>query len=243
MRDSGFALRFDTIIMAPRMRTLYGDSGYFNVGYWADEAVGLVDACQRLTDRMAACVPEDARLIVDVGCGLGAGTRRLQDRFPEAIVIGANISPWQLELARSDGVKAPVAMDAARLAVASGAADAVLAMESAMAFDTRADFLAEACRVLRPGGMIALADMLFNDREPAGTWMLPAANDVGSLDNYAALLSQAGFNAIDIQDTTSTCWRPYCALLRRTFPDWPRDKIDALEASVSHYLLACARKA
>ena len=186
---------------------------------------------------------DDAKLIVDVGCGLGAGTRRLQDRSPEAIVIGANISPWQLAQACRQGVKAPVAMDAARLAIASGVADAVLAMELAMAFNTRADFLAEAWRVLRPGGTIALADMLFNDRERVGTWTLPAANDVDGLDNYADLLSDAGFDAIDVRDSTDSCWRPFCALLRSTFPDWPGDKIDTLEASVSHYLLACARKA
>jgi MPBQ/MSBQ methyltransferase len=224
------------------MRALYADSGYFNVGYWAEGPADLVQACNRLTDRLAASVPGDARLIVDVGCGLGAGTCRLQDRFPEAIVIGANISPWQLERARSRGVKSPVAMDAARLAIASGAADAVLAMESALNFDTRADFLAEACRVLRPGGTIALADMLFNDREPVGPWLLPAANEVDGLKGYAEALFQVGFGEIEVHDATDSCWRPYCTLLRRTFPDWPRAKLEALEQSVSHYLLACARK-
>lgn len=243
MRNSQVAARFDTIMTEPRMSALYGDSGYFNVGYWSDGAVDILDACNRLTDKLAATVADDAKLIVDVGCGLGAGTRRLQDRSPEAIVIGANISPWQLAQACRQGVKAPVAMDAARLAIATGVADAVLAMESAMAFNTRADFLAEAWRVLRPGGTIALADMLFNDRERVGTWMLPAANDVDGLDNYADLLSDAGFDAIDVRDSTDSCWRPFCALLRSTFPDWPGDKIDTLEASVSHYLLACARKA
>ena len=242
MRDSDFAIRFDVIITEPRMSALYGDSGFFNVGHWDGGTVDIVDACNRLTDRMASFVPEEARLIVDVGCGLGAGTRRLQDRFPRATVIGANISPWQLEQARRHGVRALAAMDAARLAIASGAADAVLAMEAAMAFDTRADFLAEACRVLRPGGTIALTDMLFRDRDPVGHWMLPEANNVGGLDEYARLLADAGFDAIDVQDATDHCWRPFCALLRHKFPDWPRARIDALEDSVSHYLLACARK-
>ena len=243
MRDSEFALKFDVIMTEPRMSALYGDSGYFNVGHWDGGTVDIVDACNRLTDKMAGFVPEDARLIVDVGCGLGAGTRRLQDRFSQATVIGANISLWQLAQAQGRGVESTVAMDAARLAIASGAADAVLAMEAAMAFDTRAQFLAEACRVLRPGGTIALADMLFRDRGPVGHWMLPEANNVGGLDEYAGLLADAGFDAIDVQDATDHCWRPFCALLRRNFPDWPRDRIDALEHSVSHYLLACARKA
>src|SRR4030095_1843172 len=139
MRNSQVATKFDIIMTEPRMSALYGDSGYFNVGYWSDGAIDILGACNCLTDRLTANVAEDAKLIVDVGCGLGAGTRRVQDRFPEAIVIGANISPWQLAQARGHGVKAPVAMDAARLAIATGVADAILAMESAMAFYTRAD--------------------------------------------------------------------------------------------------------
>ena len=64
---------------------------------------------------------------------------------------------------RDPGVEA-VVMDATRLGFASGSVDAVVALEAAQHFDTRAAFLGEALRVLRPGGTIALADMLFTDR-------------------------------------------------------------------------------
>jgi ubiquinone/menaquinone biosynthesis C-methylase UbiE len=184
-------------------------------------------------------VPQDARLIVDVGCGLGAGTRRLQDHFPEAIVIGANISPWQLTQAQRRGVKAPVVMDAAKLAIGSGIADAILAMESAMAFDTRADFLAEACRALRPGGTIVLADMLFND---ARTRRALVASRGRTCHRHwtiiVELLANAGSTAIDVQDQyRQFAGAPFAHCMRRAFPELAQGQSPTRSRqSVSHLL-------
>src|SRR5688572_9619461 len=241
MDPDGFAARYDANIGSPRMRALYGDSGYFNVGYWAPGVAGLVQACDRLVDELARFVPAGAALIVDAGCGVGAATRRLAGRFPEATVIAVNISHGQLLQARRRGVETLVVMDATRLALADDAADAVVALESAQHFDTRAAFFAEAHRVLRPGGVIALADMLFHDAEPAGAWMLPAANIGESVEDYAAALARAGFVEVDVRDATGRCWRPYCEALRTVYPD-KMEMVAALEASLSHYVLASARK-
>jgi SAM-dependent methyltransferase len=238
---ASFASRYDAMIEADSMRALYGDSGYFNVGYWGPGATGLVSACDRLVDELASAVPAGASLIVDAGCGVGAATRRLAGRFPEATILAVNISHWQLVQARRRGVAAPVVMDAARLAIAAAAADAVIAVQSAQLFDTRAAFLAEACRVLRPGGVIALSDLIINDREPGGAWMLPPANAVATIQDYADGLAQAGFVEVEVRDATDACWRPFCALLR-TVHAGREEMVDALEASVSHYVLASGRK-
>ncbi len=69
MDAESFGTRYDTLLKAPRMRALYGDSGYFNIGYWEAGATDLVDACDRLVDELASIVPDDARFILDVGCG------------------------------------------------------------------------------------------------------------------------------------------------------------------------------
>jgi SAM-dependent methyltransferase len=241
MDAAGFAARYDAMIESPPMRALYRDSGYFNVGYWPAGTTDIVEACDRLVDELASRLPPDASVIVDVGCGVGAATRRLADRFPGARILAVNISYAQLLRARRRGVAAPVVMDATRLAIASGVADAVVALESAQHFDTRAAFLDEAFRVLRPGGTLALADMLFHDAEPAGLWLLPPANRGPSRADYKAALAAAGFTAIDVRDTTELCWQPYCAALRAVYPDDP-GMVAALEASLSHYVLVSARK-
>src|SRR4051794_3391246 len=97
-------VRYDEILRSPRMRALYGDSGYFNVGYWDQGIDTLASACDRMVDEIAAAIPADARRIADIGCGLGAGTLRLASLFPEALVLGCNISHWQLLQARDRGV-------------------------------------------------------------------------------------------------------------------------------------------
>src|SRR4051812_50139329 len=92
MPRDDFATRYDAIISHPRTRALYGDSGYYNVGLWTDGVRDQRQACDRLVDEMAGLIPAGARFILDVGCGLGAGTRRLADRFPEAEGGGGEIS-------------------------------------------------------------------------------------------------------------------------------------------------------
>jgi len=224
------------------MQRLYGASGYFNVGYWRGGTANLTAACDQLIDEMTAAIPRNASVIVDVGCGLGAGTRRMADQFPRALVIGANLSPWQLAAAQRRGVKASVAMDAARLALTSGSVDAVLAVESAHHFDTRAAFLAEARRVLRPGGVLALADMLFKDVDVIGSWMVPQQNRITTTTEYSKLLGEIGFVDFTVRDITDVSWRPFCTAMRTVF-EGHEDTVRAIEGSLAHYVLAFARSA
>lgn len=240
METATFAARYDATISEPRMRRLYGASGYFNVGYWADGVTELVAACDRMVDEIVRTVPENARVIVDVGCGLGAGTRRVTEQFPRALVLGANVSLWQLAATRSRGVVNTVATDAARMGLADNTADAVLAMESAQHFDTRAAFFAEAHRVLRPGGVLSAADMLFRD-DTIGPWMLPPENR-STLDGYAQALRDAGFTDVNVRDVTALTWTPFCAAMGAVFEENDAAR-QAIEDSLAHYVLASAHKA
>lgn len=241
MDAAEFSLRYDAVITSPRMATLYGDSGYFNVGYWSPGVRDLVAACDRMVDELAAVIADDARVIVDVGCGLGAGTTRLMNRFPDALVVAANISEWQLAKARTRGVSAPVAMSATSLALASDGADAVLAIESPQHFDSRDDFLGEAFRVLRPGGTLALADMLFADAVAIGEWMIPAANAVTDIDEYRRRLEAAGFVEVEVRDSTEQCWKPFCAAMLKVYAGH-EEACRRIEESLAHYVLASGRK-
>src|SRR4051794_39200518 len=219
MHPGDFSARYDAIIRHPRMAALYGDSGYFNVGYWPEGIHGQRQACDRLVDEVAALIPADARFILDVGCGLGAGTLRLARHFPDARVVGGNLSLWQLDEARRRGLDHAIVMDAAQIPFADGVADSVVALESAQHFETRERFLHEALRVLRPGGCVVLADMLFRDREPVGSWMLPAENDVAHPDAYAELLAGSGFVGVAVRDVTAATWTPHCAAMRAASPE------------------------
>lgn len=233
MSDS-FAARYDAVISDPKMRALYGDSGYFNVGYWRDGVTEIVAACDALVDEVAAPIPASARVVLDVGCGLGAGTRRLADRLPHARVFGANLSLWQSRATHRRGPDA-VATDAANLGFASGSADAVVALESALHFDTRDDFFREALLVLRPGGVLSMADMIFRDADVIGPWMVPLANRVPDLGAYEARVRAAGFTSIVARDVTPRTWTPHCREMRRVFDDVAI--VHAIEHSLAQYVL------
>jgi ubiquinone/menaquinone biosynthesis C-methylase UbiE len=222
------------------MQRLYGASGYFNVGYWTQDTADLPTACDRLVDEITTSIPRDARVILDVGCGIGAGTRRVAEQFPQALVIGANISAWQLAAAQLRGVTAPVAVDATQLALRSGSVDAVLAVESAQHFNTRATFLAEAQRVLRPGGVLAIADMLFKNADVIGSWMIPQENRITTPTQYARLLGDAGFIDCSVRDISAVSWHPFCNAMRGVF-EGHEDAVRAIEDSLAHYVLAFAR--
>jgi SAM-dependent methyltransferase len=56
-----------------------------------------VDAAWRTLEHWA---PESPRVIVEIGCGLGAMAYRMADRWPNARVIGADISPRSIEYAQ-----------------------------------------------------------------------------------------------------------------------------------------------
>jgi MPBQ/MSBQ methyltransferase len=241
MTAATFAARYDALLTEPRLRALYGDSGYFNVGYWVDGARDLVAACNRMVDEIASMVPHDPAVILDVGCGLGAGTRRIADRFPRSMVAGVNISLWQLTQAQARGARAAVVSDATTLAFGSETADAVLAIESAEHFDTREDFFIEAFRVLRPKGVLALSDMLFHEGDAISEQMLLPRDRVRTIGEYEEAMRHAGFTDVRVRDITAQSWTPYCAAMGRVFAGH-EDALRTIESSLAHYVLAVGRR-
>lgn len=211
MTAQGLVARYDAAILDPGARALYDGTGFFNVGDWRDDPSGLGEAARRLVQMHLAVDPPEValtvRTVLDVGCGLGAGSAMMAAHYPDALVVGANLSPAQLAAAI---VAAPgarfAAMDGVRLAVSDGSIDRLHCVEAAFHFDSRDDFLAETARVLKPGGKAVLTDITFRRSYGGGE---PKANVWEGEAEYRRRCEAAGLKVDQLTDISGRTLLPF----------------------------------
>lgn len=105
--------------------------------------------------------PQDAR-VIDIGCGTGVLTRRLAGEPHVASVVGVDLAPSLLDRARElcadvSGLTFDQA-DAGNLPFAEGSFDVAVLDSTLSHVPHAADAVAEAVRVLRPQGLLAVFD-------------------------------------------------------------------------------------
>ena len=93
-------------------------------------------------------------LLVDVACGRGGTTELAAGLYPAATIMGLDLQWRGLRVARRHGTLAAAA-DGRHLPIGAGRVDLLLSIEAMMVV-ARPPFLAEAARVLAPGGVLAV---------------------------------------------------------------------------------------
>ncbi len=141
-------------------------SRHVHWGYWPTPwSVGFSDvdfqrAMAQLDDAVIEGVrPRDGMTLADVGCGFGGTLRRLSERLPKSRLVGVNFDGRQLAVADA-GRATLLRGNACQLPLATAAFDAILAVECIFHFPSRLDFLKEAARALKPGGLLSLSDFV-----------------------------------------------------------------------------------
>jgi len=135
----------------------------------------------------AAEIPARAA-VLDIGCGTGSGLRRLVGHA--GALTGVDPTPRMIDHARrqtpAGGVEYHVA-GAESLPVADNSQDVVLAINSVHHWHDQAQGLAEAFRVLCPGGRLVMGGEVFD-----------AA--MGVDQDHGAALARAGFHGVATRD-------------------------------------------
>ncbi len=192
---------------------------------------------RHVLDRLA--LPTGA-LVADVACGDGASLRLLAARG--LLAVGVDVEPR---------ARPPVVGDAHALPLRTGAYDAVLCECALSTFDDPARALAEVARVLRPGGRLALTDVLLR-RDLAPPEVVAAVDRLTTartLPEYVALVEAAGLRVERTEDRPADALALCRRLARRLRVVSPRHAstaracAQAVEAgALSYGLLVAARR-
>jgi malonyl-CoA O-methyltransferase len=115
-------------------------------------------AAERLAELIAE---EPAARVLEIGCGTGFLTSALARRLPHAEVIATDLAPAMLRACRNRVPAARyLAMDGERPCFAPGSFDLVCAGLAVQWFDDAQAALSNLCRLLRPGGRLAVSTLL-----------------------------------------------------------------------------------
>jgi ubiquinone/menaquinone biosynthesis C-methylase UbiE len=206
--------------------------GYLNFGLW-EETDDYLQAAENLARRLGELLGLGAgSRLLDVTCGMASQDVYLHRTFGPLEIDAIDLTWRHVERAqrrmREDGLEQEIRIrqaSATNLPFADGTFTHVMAMEGPLHFDTRRRFFDEALRVLRPGGVVAVADHILR-RWPRNAgervllevarllWRVPRTN-LGTAREYQQEMVDAGFREPQVRHVGELTYPGYFNEQRR----------------------------
>jgi len=205
--------------------------GYLNFGLWDPGIDDYVGAAENLVGRIGTLLGlQPGNRLLDVACGMATQDIYLQRRFGPLEIDAVDVTwPHVLRARRrvadvglADRIRVHHG-SATRLPFGDRSFTHLMSIEGPVHFRTRASFLAEARRVLGPGGVLGLADYVLKRpprtlaerltfRSGCALWKVPQEN-VWTVERYRHALTEAGFGEVALT-----------LVGERTFPGYYREQ-------------------
>ncbi len=163
--------------------------------------------------------------VIDVGCGIGGSSRILAKDYGFN-VTGVTISPKQVQRAQEltpEGVDAKFKVDdALALSFPDNSFDVVWSIEAGPHMPDKAKYAQEMMRVLKPGGILVVADWNQRDdrQKPLNFWEKPVMRQLleqwshpafSSIEGFSELIAETGLVAGEVVTADWT---------QETIPSW-----------------------
>lgn len=195
--------------------------GFWRAGLNPFRREAMLVEMNRTVGRALQLHPQQPACVVDLGCGAGATARTLAAEHPKLYAVTVTNVPVQNAIAArldagaglADRV-AHVEADYTRTGLPTAEADGAWAVQSACYANgsAKADFVAEAARLLKPGARLVVIDGFLLRERPgriagwlhrlwADSWAVPT---LAVRDDFVAALQRHGFGEVEVK---SLRWR------------------------------------